>query len=102
MIINPLKQFLQYEPLFTLSTIGTTFINDLEESFNGLIESSSIPNMGNFLGNIGNGNIRNTIYGFNWLIDKERNKTRKRKDEMDVYIYICDLGGWLFSFLNST
>ena len=45
MIINPLKQFLQYEPLFTLSTIGTTFINDLEESFNGLIESSSIPNM---------------------------------------------------------
>lgn len=65
MIINPLKQFLQYEPLFTLSTIGTTFINDLEESFNGLIESSSIPNMGNFLGNIGNGNIRNTIYGFN-------------------------------------
>ena len=40
MIINPLKQFLQYEPLFTLSTIGTTFINDLEESFNGLIESS--------------------------------------------------------------
>ena len=66
MIINPIKQLLQYEPLFTLSTIGTTFINDLEESFNSITNGGiTTNNIGNFFGNIGIGNIRNTIYGFN-------------------------------------
>lgn len=64
-ISGTFRQVVEQEPIYTLSSIGGIVVDDVEDCFNNVVHYVKNSHYASgILGQIGIGNVRNTIYGF--------------------------------------